>query len=606
MRIVHVVRQFAPGIGGLEDFVGQLARRQVAAGHDVRVVTLDRVFDGDGTPLPARESINGVAVQRLRWRGSRRYPIAPGVFRAVRGADLVHVHALDFFHDFLALTRPLHRRPMIFSTHGLFFHTPFAGRGKKLWFRTITRALTRAYAAVAASSAQDAERMGTIRSHGVVAVENGVDLEKFRDLAQRRAKVIIYFGRLAPNKRVDLLIDWFASVAARDPDWRLIIAGKPMGVSPADLLAQAGALGLGDRVEVYDTPSDEQLRALVARASVYACASDYEGFGLAAVEAASAGLFLALSPIPPFRRTLDRIGHGAIVDFADRGSADAFLGAWTSRGNGVDGDALDRMFGWAGVAAEFEALYGRALGHTLRRVGRVATAVLTADEADRRIAAMIASGNGGSVGFCNQHTVNIAATHADVAEMLDHSLVLADGVALDAASKLLYGRAFPENLNGSDYVPELLRSLPPTNVFLLGSPPGVAERAMAALAVAHPQHRFMGCHHGFPSEAESATLVRRVNDAGVELLLVGMGHPHQERWVHRWGSELTPVTMCVGAFFDFAAGAVTRAPAAIRKARMEWAYRMWLEPRRMIRRYISGGAVFGARVLAQKWRGDRV
>ena len=64
--------------------------------------------------------------------------------------------------------------------------------------------------------------------------------------------------------------------------------------------------------------------------------------------------------------------------------------------------------------------------------------------------------------------------------------------------------------------------------------------------------------------------------------------------------------MCVGAFLDFAAGAVPRAPAAIRKARMEWAYRMWLEPRRMVRRYISGGAVFGARVLAQKWRGDRV
>ena len=133
LRIVHVVRQFTPGIGGLENFVQQLAGRQAATGHAVRVVTLNKVFGSvDSAPLPATERIDGVEVVRVPYRGSQRYSIAPAVLKAVRDADIVHVHAVDFFADFLALTRFLHRKPMVLTTHGGFFHTGFAQRLKRI------------------------------------------------------------------------------------------------------------------------------------------------------------------------------------------------------------------------------------------------------------------------------------------------------------------------------------------------------------------------------------------------------------------------------------------------------------------------------------------
>lgn len=609
MLIVHVVRQFWPGVGGLEDFVLQLARRQVAAGHQVRVVTLDRIFDSsDNRRLPHRDAIDGIEVRRVRWFGSRRYPIAPGQLLAIRGADLVHVHALDFAYDYLALTRPLHRRPMVFSTHGLFFHTPFASRAKELYFRTITRLGSFAYRAIAASSAQDEARFRTIRRRGVLTVENGVALDKFAGLAGSGTRNIIAFGRIAPNKRVDQLIEWFARLAHRQPDWTLTIAGKPMGVSLDALRMQASQLGVANRVTFHELPSDDELRALIGRASVFACASDYEGFGLAAIEAAAAGLYLALSPIEPFRRSLAATGHGTIVDFADPASPAAFIDAYAAaQGTPPPTPAsLEARFGWQAVSEQFQHVYDCITGRTRRRIDTVAICPITAQDATAHIAGLLAKGEPAWVAFANQHTINTAARDPVVRDMLAKSFVIPDGVAIDVASKLLYGSKFPENLNGTDYLPGLLQALPPQRLFLLGSKPGVAKRAGELIRAIAPQHAISGSHHGFADAQATQELVAQLRFEQPTLLLVGMGHPYQERWIAEHAADLPLVSMTVGAWFDFLSSHVPRAPLWMRRIRMEWCYRLYLEPKRMFSRYITGGFIFMGHVIAQKLRGDRI
>ena len=129
MQIVHVVRQFHPSVGGLEDVVAQLAHAQYAKGHDVRVVTLDRIFNAQGAgKLPKWERIEGIEIIRVPYFGSTRYPIALSILRHIRHADIVHVHGIDFIFDYLAWTAPLHRRKQVVSTHGGFIHTSFAAR----------------------------------------------------------------------------------------------------------------------------------------------------------------------------------------------------------------------------------------------------------------------------------------------------------------------------------------------------------------------------------------------------------------------------------------------------------------------------------------------
>jgi alpha-1,3-mannosyltransferase len=371
MRIVHAVRQYPPGVGGVEATVSSLAERQARDGHQVRVVTLNRIFYSDGRRLAPSEWRNGVEIVRVPYRGSPKYPFAPGVLRHVGNAEIVHVHGVDFFADFLGWLRPLHGKPLILSTHGGFFHTSFARALKRLWFHGITRTTLRNYAFVAASGIADAAIFEQIAGSKVVAVENAVDTAKFAGLATPGARTMIYFGRLAPNKGLDRLIAWFAGLRERDPAWRLIIAGKEMGVSLEQLRSWARAEGIADAIEFHALPSDDDLRRLIARSNVYVCASVFEGFGVAAVEAVGAGLYPLLSDIAPFRRTLARVGCGTAIAFERGRDIDRFLAdlAVHEASDAHDAALAPRLagFGWRGVLDQIEALYARALAKADRR-----------------------------------------------------------------------------------------------------------------------------------------------------------------------------------------------------------------------------------------------
>src|SRR5882724_9958202 len=214
MRIIHVVREFRPGVGGRENVVGDLARTQVSDGHAVRVVTLDRVFDSSSRrQLLPREMMDCIEVVRIPFVGSRRYPIAPSVLKHVRDADIVHVHGLDFFFDFLAWTAPLHRRKLVVSTHGAYFHTPYAATLKRVYFATMTRLSLSQYAGVATVGIADDRLFNKVRSRGILLIENGVDIAEYSNAASGTpCKTIVSIGRFSSNKRFDRIVSFAAAL----------------------------------------------------------------------------------------------------------------------------------------------------------------------------------------------------------------------------------------------------------------------------------------------------------------------------------------------------------------------------------------------------------
>ena len=610
MHILHIVRQYAPGIGGLEGYVAMLAKCQHGMGHHVRVLTLDRLFDGDGQRLPAIETIDGIPVERITWHGSKRYPLAPAVFHRLGKAELIHIHGVDFFLDALAATRFLHGKPMILSTHGGFFHTGFAQRLKRLFFATVTRGSLMGMRAIIASSVQDRDTFARLWPDRTHLVENAVDTEKFRNLSTADARTIIYFGRIAPNKEVSRLMRWFVALRTADPGWRLIVAGRPMGISIATLTAEAEALDVALSVEFYDTPDDATLRCLIARAGVYACASSYEGFGLAAVEAVSAGLYPVLSDIPPFRRTLDRIGYGTLVDFTHEPDPHSFLTDWkafaNSRPSTQDIAALVAPFAWSRVAERIEQITGMVLGSETRRIGPPNVAVLTPDEALHRVIDAVETHQPLLIAFANAHTVNTARQNPELVAALASALLLNDGVGLSLASRWLYGKSFPANLNGTDFTPMVLAALTRrTRVFLVGSARDVAAEAGRKLSTIHSNVEIVGTEHGFFATADEAALTTRIIASGADLVLAAMGNPRQEIWASTHLQQLGIPILCVGAFLDFTAGRVRRAPVLFRKTGTEWVYRLMQEPRRMAGRYLSGNVAFLSHVGRQWLRGQR-
>ncbi|MBY5443309.1 glycosyltransferase family 4 protein [Rhizobium leguminosarum] len=315
--IVHVVRQFLPNRGGLEDVVANLARQTVRRGYRVRVVTLDSLFTTPEDKLPLREDIDGIEVVRIPWSGTSRYPLAPQVFRHLADADLVHVHAIDFFFDALAWGRLLHGKPMIVTTHGGFFHTRKYATIKKIWFQTLTRASAMAYRRVVCCSASDLRQFSEIVPDSLL-IENGADIGKFADTASRRAKRrIVTIGRFSVNKRLDHLLDAMAMLKTRDPEWHLDIIGAESDLNRADVEGAIESRHLSGRVTLHVSPENDTIRRVIAEASIFASASEYEGFGLVALEAMSAGLLPVLNANDAFTTLAARHPVLMLADFTN-------------------------------------------------------------------------------------------------------------------------------------------------------------------------------------------------------------------------------------------------------------------------------------------------
>jgi alpha-1,3-mannosyltransferase len=624
MHIVHVVRQFHPAVGGFESVVYELAAAQVANGHSVRVVTLDRLFK-DGVPgklagktgakLAGREVVAGIEIVRIPFVGSTRYPIAVSVLKQIRGADIVHVHAIDFFFDFLAWTKPWHGRRLVVSTHGGFFHTSFAARLKRLYFALVTRASMAWYDGVAAVSLADQTRFSRIRHRGLVCIENGVNTAKFADAASPRpVKSMLWIGRFSHNKRLDRLIVFLAALLRIDPEWRLTIAGQPWDLDLQQLKNLAGCAVVLHALEVLESPEDAEIRRCIGACSVIVSCSDYEGFGIAAVEGLSAGLFPLLSDIEPFRRLVASGGVGITADFDQpQRAAAVFLQQWHEIARDYalvrqQAMAVASRHDWESVSRLYQALYDDVLGARCRTILDVPVFVGTEAEAVARIDAHHDAPGQTIVAFANANTLNVAAADPRFRSVLKRCLVVNDGVGIDTASRILFGSRFPQNLNGTDFTPNYFKLTRHSyRIFFLGGSSGVAERAAGRLVALCGRHQIAGCQNGYSRAGDDPMIAARIRASGADVVLVAMGNPAQELWL----DENLSASGCrlgfgVGALFDFLSGDVARAPMWLRSARLEWVYRLVREPKRLWRRYVVGNPIFIMRVLGQWWSGARV
>jgi len=174
----------------------------------------------------------------------------------------------------------------------------------------------------------------------------------------------------------------------------------------------------------------------------------------------------------------------------------------------------------------------------------------------------------------------------------DRVVVVNDGVAMDIGAKLVHGERFIENLNGTDFTPALLSGLESKRrIFLVGGRPGVARCASDVI-----EQRFgqpvVGVADGF-EELREALLFERIRNSGAEIILVALGNPRQEAWIRdNWDQIDAPLVIGVGALFDFLSGTIPRAPMWVRRIRMEWLFRLMLEPKRLLKRYTVDVARF--------------
>lgn len=161
-------------------------------------------------------------------------------------------------------------------------------------------------------------------------------------------------------------------------------------------------------------------------------------------------------------------------------------------------------------------------------------------------------------------------------------LSLADGVGIISAAKRM-GTPLPERVTGIDAAYSVLQKLAEVagSFYLFGAKPGVAEKAAERLTADLTGLRVVGTHHGYFED--DAEIIKDISENAPDLLVVCLGSPRQEIWVHQNKEKLSGVgaVMCLGGVLDVWSGNIKRAPSFFIKMHLEWLWRMLLEPKRM-------------------------
>lgn len=381
MRILHLIATLARESGGPAQACLEMARAVAARGHDVTICTTNWASKGvEPVPTSVPLQQDGVNITYFPvhfprvWKPS--LAMASALRRDLPGFDVVHLHSVYLFHDWLG-GRLCHRFgiPYIVRPHGMldpYIRNHHRGRKRLMEVLFQDRVLRQA---TAIHYTSDVEReISQPFDGGAPAriVPLGVNLNGFDTLPPaehfharfpetRGKRIVLFLSRLHFKKGLDLLIPAFARLAAEDPSLHLVIAGPDDG-----MLDQCKAWtrrdGVPDRVTFTGMLRSDDKLAAFAASSVFALPSYSENFGIAVVEAMAAGLPVVISDQVNIWREV-QAGGGALVVRCDEQKLtlalatvlrDATLAVDMAR---KARDTVQHLYRWDSVAAALESMY---------------------------------------------------------------------------------------------------------------------------------------------------------------------------------------------------------------------------------------------------------
>lgn len=302
MRIGMMVDTYKPYVSGVTNHVALNKRVLENAGHEVYVFTFGDVEYPDDEPRVIRSPALPLADTGfyLSLRHKRKHK------KLLQTMDVVHVH-----HPFLSGRLALNycrsaKIPVVFTNHSRY--DLLAQAYLTLMPDEMSHSLLQAYLPdfceavdlVISPSAGMVKvlREFDVKSH-IEVVPNGVDLRQFHQAEPLpRAEfgftdqdiLLVYAGRVAPEKNISFLLQSFAGIAQLIPNVYLLIVGggkKQFEEELQDLIVQ---LGMASRVRSIGMTSYQEIPSYLAMCDIFVTTSVAETFGMTTVEAMSAGL----------------------------------------------------------------------------------------------------------------------------------------------------------------------------------------------------------------------------------------------------------------------------------------------------------------------------
>ena len=198
--------------------------------------------------------------------------------------------------------------------------------------------------------------------------------------------------------------------------------------------------------------------------------------------------------------------------------------------------------------------------------------------------------------FANAHAMNSMVSSLPFFNAMHSAdMLLRDGSGMATLFKIL---KMPPglNLNGTDMIPRLIRLFNGRPIALFGTQNPYLQRGLKAISQELAPDSAYICAHGFLNISAYTELAQVHRPA---LVVLGMGMPRQEEVAAalRLALSFPCLIVCGGAIIDFLAGKTPRAPLWVRRAGLEWAFRLAMEPRRLFHRYVIGNPLFLTRAL---------
>lgn len=215
-----------------------------------------------------------------------------------------------------------------------------------------------------------------------------------------------------------------------------------------------------------------------------------------------------------------------------------------------------------------------------------------------------ASGRSSSICFANVHMLSEADRSESFRKVVNEAdLVSPDGRPLSALMRLQYG-IHQDRACGMDLLPDILRlaALRKLNVYLYGSTDDLLQTVCQKAMDNYPGLNIVGAYSPpfrSLSPEEDEAVINRINRSEANLLLVSLGCPKQEQWMHDHRGKINACMLGLGQAFRTFGGIEKRLPEWARNLGLEWVYRLWLEPRRLWRRYLVGNSWFLYRATRQ-------
>ena len=216
---------------------------------------------------------------------------------------------------------------------------------------------------------------------------------------------------------------------------------------------------------------------------------------------------------------------------------------------------------------------------------------------------------GSYVCFANVHMVMEAFRNPGFQRIVNEAeLVAADGKPLSVYLRMAEGMK-QERICGMDIFPDLLKRAAQCgeSVYFYGTTPDLLTRIIEKARKQFPDLKIAGSFSP-PfrqlSLEEKAAVVEMINNANPDLVFVSLGCPKQEMWMAENKGKVRACLLGLGQAFRVYSGEEKRLPGWMRELALEWAYRLWLEPRRLWRRYLVTNSMFvwlATKALMRAW-----